>query len=172
MRSLNATPSYLYSNTWGYWDPATNRYTGMFGDLFYKRAYIGGTAGFIVPDRVILYEFVTMMTPMVGGFMFRPPPLSNVANIYYLPFQSTVWIGSGTIVLVSCLIIYNTIRLNNRDKVTDAEEKTTRVSDVALVGIGAVCQMGTSLNTRHLSSKISSVSLWIVCNIIYESPHT
>lgn len=163
VRTLNARPTYLFSNTWGYWDAATNRINGMLGDLIDRKAHMGGSPAFLLTDRVSKFEFVSVSTPTDAYFTFRPPPLSNVANIYYLPFNGTVWIGSGAIILVSCLIIYISIKRKE-----DANDERTRFSDIILLAIAAVCQMGSDVNTRHLSSKISTVSMTSLRRCIFK----
>lgn len=165
MANLNVTPEYLYTNTWGYWDVKTNRINGMFGDLIDKYAHIGGTAGFMLPDRISKFEYLSTVTPTKAKFIFRAPPLSNVANIYYMPFKSNVWIVSGCMVFVACLVIYWAV---NRDR-RDSDEKNARFSDIALLGIGAICQMGSAIETRHLSTKISTIFFFIFLLFMYTS---
>lgn len=147
---MNATGVFTYTNTWGYFDQATNRVNGLFGELLDKTADIGGTSSFMLPDRVARFEFVSMVVPTLASFMFRPPPLSHVANIYYLPFKGTVWFASGLLVLVSCFVIYLAVSRHRGDDIS-------RMSDIALMGVGAICQMGSHVETKFLSTKISTV---------------
>lgn len=147
---MNATGVFTYTNTWGYFDAATNRVTGLFGELLDKTADIGGTSSFMLPDRVAKFEFVSMIVPTLASFIFRPPPLSHVANIYYLPFEWTVWAGSGSMIMFSCFVIYLAFSRHRGDRIS-------RVSDVALLCVGAICQMGNHIETKFLSTKISTV---------------
>lgn len=147
---MNATGVFTYTNTWGYFDPATNRVTGLFGELLDKKADIGGTSSFMLPDRVDKFEFVSMVVPTLASFIFRPPPLSHVANIYYLPFKGTVWACSGLLVIMACFVIYQAVSRHRSDD-------TSRISDIALLGVGAICQMGGRVETKFLSTKISTV---------------
>lgn len=149
MHVLNATHRFKFVDTWGYLNPKTKKINGMLGDLLSKESDIAGTSLFAVPDRVGVFEYATMVTPTKTRFLFRAPPLSYVANIYYLPFKTTVWIGSGVVVLFACLVTYQAIKRNS--------EETARASDIILLGIGAICQMGSQLETKLLSAKISTV---------------
>lgn len=154
---MNATGVFTYTKTWGYFDSATNRVTGMFGELLEKKADIGGTSSFMLPDRVARFEFVSMVVPTLASFIFRPPSLSNVANIYYLPFKGMVWVCSGLLVVIACFVIYLAVSRHHGDT-------TSRISDIALLGVGAICQMGSHVETKFLSTKISTVRKTSILN--------
>lgn len=158
---LNATKRYKYVDTWGYIDPVTKKINGMLGDILDRRSLITGTSLFIVPERVALYEYIAMLTPTKFAFIFRAPPLSYVSNIYALPFNGGVWFASAVLVAVSCVCIYTAIgRQQDRGKRADQAEEPVRPSDVALLGVGAICQMGSTLEARRLSGKVSTVSTY------------
>lgn len=147
---MNATGAFTFTNTWGYFDNVTNRVNGLLGELLDKKAEIGGTCSFMLSDRVAKFDFISMVTPTLVSFIFRPPPLSHVTNIYYLPFKGTVWVCSGLLVLIACVAIYQSVRQQRDDD-------KTRISDIALLGVGGICQMGANVETKFLSTKISTV---------------
>lgn len=108
----------------------------------------------MTPDRIGIYEFISMVTPTKAKFIFRDPPLSFVTNIYYLPFQANVWFSLVALVIISCFVIYIIHRVSN---VRNPHPEQLRPSDMALFGISAICQMGTHRDPKYLSGKISTV---------------
>lgn len=157
--TLNATPEYIFANTWGYWNKTTNRLSGMLGDIFYGRAQVGGTPSFITKERIDQFDFLTKTSSAKVAFIIRSPPLSNVVNIYYLPFNSTVWKVSGLMVAISCLTIYLSVNrhLGPEKKLVTTTTTTIRISDVVLLAIGAICQMEFAIPTNRLSTRLSTV---------------
>lgn len=121
--------------------------------------YIVGTPLFITKDRIKIIEYLSMTTPTTSGFLFREPPLSYVTNIYSMPFNMIVWVTSGTIVTIATFIISITFKLqyqlNKLDR--DENEDQLRISDVILLSIAAACQMGSTLQPRIISARISTV---------------
>lgn len=157
---LNATKRFKFVDTWGYIDPVTKQINGMLGDILAKRSLITGTSLFIVPERVVLYEYIAMLTPTRIQFIFRAPPLSYVSNIYALPFNGAVWLASAVLIAVSCVCIY--IAMYWQGSRGLSAEGSVRPSDIALLGVGAICQMGSTLEIRRLSGKVSTVSFLLV----------
>lgn len=154
---LNATPSFKFVDTWGYTDPVTKQINGMLGDILDRRSLITGTSLFILSERVALYEYIAMLTPTRFTFIFRAPPLSYVSNIYALPFNWAVWLASAVMIAVSCVCIY--IAMSRQQSKGVPAEGSVRPSDIVLLGIGAICQMGSTLEARRLSGKVSTVSI-------------
>lgn len=157
---LNATKRFKFVDTWGYIDPVTKQINGMLGDILAKRSLITGTSLFIVPERVVLYEYIAMLTPTRIQFIFRAPPLSYVSNIYALPFNGAVWLASAVLIAVSCVCIYIAMYWQGMRGLS--AEGSVRPSDIALLGVGAICQMGSTLEIRRLSGKVSTVSFLLV----------
>lgn len=189
MDTLNVTQRYRFHDTWGYMDPVTKRTNGMLGDLLDGISDLGGTALFPSVERVTLYDYSSMITTTKLRFVFRAPPLSYVSNIYYLPFQSMVWLCSGAIVCVACLAIYISYhgtavcarRRRRRQTTIDGAVATTEASeeeleasnvrgtDIILLGVGAIAQMGSQLEAKFLSSRISTVFFFIFLLFMYTS---
>lgn len=176
MDTLNATRRYKFVNTWGYWHPVTKTINGMLGDLKDNVSEIGGTSLFPTEDRVVHYDYSSMITNSRTRFIFRAPPLSNVANIYYLPFHGMVWVCSGALVFISCLAIFfsyrgaGVLRPEDPIDVADATEASgVRGTDVVLLGIGAIAQMGSQLEAKFLSARISTVFFFIFMLFMYTS---
>lgn len=152
MESLNASVEYVTTNTWGYRNPKTGIYSGMTGHLQRKEVDIGGTILYMVADRVPLIEYVAMTTPTKAHFVFRPPPLSYVSNIYYLPFTGVVWICTICLVLFATAVLYLSYHYG-----WDELMRRYTKSDFLLIAIGTVCQMGTQISPRIISGRVSLV---------------
>ena len=132
----------------------------MSGDLLDKVADLGATGLWLIVERMGMYEYISMITPSQGRYIYRPPPLTYVANIYYLPFQGLVWTCSIILVIICCCVIYLTYRVSPINHGTESYERhPTRPSDMILMGIGSICQMGSPFLPKMLSSKISTVWL-------------
>lgn len=119
-------------------------------------AQIGGSCIFFTPERISTLEYVSQTTSTFAEFIFRRPPLSYTSNIYYLPLSATVWICSILLILLSAVVIYITYRhsvYQNSKQYSDS----MRVSDVFLIIIATVCQMGSQLHPKRFSGRISSV---------------
>lgn len=87
------------------------------------------------------YHFTKAMFPLSrSAFLFRPPPLSFVTNIFTLPFSRAVWLVSAALIALISVLLYSAFRWEFRG--TADEEGTTNWSDVVLLSLGAVCQQG------------------------------
>lgn len=75
-----------------------------------------------------------------SAFLFRPPPLSFVMNIFTLPFSRAVWLVSAALIALISLLLYSAFRWEFRG--TADEKGTANWSDVLLLSLGAVCQQG------------------------------
>lgn len=153
----------MYTDNFGYMNKTTNKFNGLVGDLIDGRADIGGTAIFMTTVRVPLIDYLTLTTDTAIKFIFRAPPLSNVANIYILPFDKTVWLCTGVLLMIFVLVIFGIIKiLNHRTKIWPDSRNSRRSLDICsnsfLMGISAICQMDFEWPMKILSGKISTVS--------------
>ncbi|XP_031630864.1 ionotropic receptor 75a-like [Contarinia nasturtii] len=111
--SVNSTVIYNFENTWGYGDmKKPDKLIGMMGQLVRNEIDIGGTVLFITPDRVPHIEYLSCTLLARLAFVFRDPPLSQVSNLYYLPFSGMVWICGIILVVVSTSIIFVTYQFS------------------------------------------------------------
>lgn len=171
MDILNATRRYKFVKTWGYFHPVTKKINGMLGDLKDGVSEIAGTSLYPTEDRVDHFDYSAMIYNSRTLFIFRAPPLSNVANIYYLPFQGMVWLCSGALIFISCLAIYCSFRgaAVVRPDAADDDHDKVRGTDIVLLGIGAIAQMGSVLEAKFLSARISTIFFFIFMLFMYTS---
>lgn len=156
------TVLYRFVHTWGELNRTTKLYTGMMGDLQTGAAALAGSTVFMTPSRVALFEYSSMINPTVVRFVFRPPPLTYVANVYALPFAAGVWLAAAAIVGLALLVVFAACRWGGDNDERRMSSVRVSGSDVLLMGMGALAQMGTTLEARQVSMKIAMVRVFIV----------
>lgn len=128
----------------------------MVGDLLTRKIHMGGTCMFFSPDRIHLVDYVSETTHTYGAFVFRAPPLTYTSNIYYLPLSTTVWFCSILLVILCTLVMYLTYKYSVGNRLMSENRRT--VSDFVLIGFSTVCQMGSEMNPKRVSGRISTVN--------------
>lgn len=114
------------------------------------------SAMLLASERVAHIDYISMTCPTNGKFIFRSPPLSYTANIYYLPFTLAVWLCSIALVILTITVIY-IIHKNSREHRLNMEQFREQLSDFILLGILSVCQMGTNIDFKRISGRIAIV---------------
>lgn len=154
--SLNGTANVTFEKTWGYYNPNTKIHNGMTGHVIRGEVDIGGTILFMTDERVGAMEFISMIAETKVLFVFRAPPLSYVSNIYYMPFDGSVWLYSSILVMIGSIIVYWTFatKLDNHK-----QEEVYPPSDMLLIAAGTVCQCDSEIKPKTISSKFSSVKI-------------
>ncbi|GAB0093100.1 uncharacterized protein DMENIID0001_081610 [Sergentomyia squamirostris] len=164
---LNATREFKWYKSWGNKNQTTGRFESYIGDLAYSNVDIGGTPLFMLPERVPYVEYLTLTFSSAMGFIFRAPPLSSVANIYYLPFNGMVWWSFLSLLLLCTLTYFLTLRRPSNLK--ENKKWENEMSDAAMVACGAVTQQGVDLESRIGSSMISYYFLGLSMFFLYTS---
>ncbi|XP_031617482.1 glutamate receptor 3-like [Contarinia nasturtii] len=166
IESVNATMRFDVHRTWGYKDPKSGIFSGMSGQLQKKEADIGGTIIFITKERIGIMEYLSMQIPTYTAFILRPPNLSNVSNIYYLPFSGIVWICSILLVILCTLVIALTMKFQF---LPDKTTENMGISDYIMFAIASSCQMGSEYLTKIVSTRISLFFFFVALLFIYNS---
>ncbi|XP_055678016.1 glutamate receptor 1-like [Lutzomyia longipalpis] len=165
---LNATVKYIRRRSWGAQNKTTGKWTGMMGDMTEGRAEIGGTSLFIRPDRVEYVEFLTLTVSTYGAFVFRPPPLSFVVNIFYLPFQGSVWLAALFSIILCTLTFFFTWKHGEKIK-NVGKAKNLRGTDAVMTAVAAITQQGTETEPRMLSGRIASFFMYLSMFFLFSS---
>nr|QNL15110.1 ionotropic receptor 75u [Aulacocentrum confusum] len=173
---MNATIDFTWRNTWGYQDK-NGTWGGMIGLLDRGEIDIGGTATFLISSRIGVVDYVQLYTPVGSRFVFRRPPLSYVTNLFTLPFEQSVWIAIGILLIVVSILLSLTMRwewariMESPSKYHlggELESKPT-ASDNFLILLGAVAQQGFEYLPRTISSRIIIIMLLIAAFSLYAS---
>lgn len=169
LEKLNATMNFSIMSTWGYYNKTSKQWSGMIGQLDRHEADIGGTALFLTPDRVAIIEYLSMATPTRAKFVFRAPPLSYVANIYTLPFNTKVWMSLGGFLVLITIVVYLTYSFEEYIRRNDNKWNMAKLTDIILLTVGAICQMGSHKEPKSKSGRVATMFLFITLLFLYTS---
>ncbi|GAB1861159.1 Glutamate receptor U1 [Camponotus japonicus] len=170
---MNATISFEITDSWGY-RAENGSWSGMIGMLERRKIDIGGTATFLVSERLSVVQYIQLYTKTGSRFIFRRPLLSTVSNIFTLPFQRNVWIAIGIfLVLVFCLLSLSIKWEYHQDKEksvvywkeSDSTKPTT--SDNLLILLSAFVQQGSTYEPFRISSRIIILMLLLASLSLY-----
>ncbi|PSN34655.1 Ionotropic receptor 75b [Blattella germanica] len=145
--------------SWGY--PNGTNYDGVIGTLQRGEAEIASVALILKKVRMDYLDYVGETVRYEGAFYFLKPSLSDVSNIYLLPFSRSVWITYTLAGFIFAVVFYWTQRIE--DAMHQHElHKTITFTDSALIAISVVCQEGSSRDPRNLSARILFLSLLLL----------
>ncbi|KAG8034284.1 hypothetical protein G9C98_001368 [Cotesia typhae] len=173
---INATVTYTWRNTWGYQDQ-NGTWSGMIGLLDRNEIDFGGTATFLIKQRIGVIEYLHLYTPVGSKFVFRKPPLSYVSNLFTLPFGRTVWYAIAVMTCVICGFLYITLKWEWKKTLESQEntrhpdnlQKDPSLSDDLLILSSAIFQQGLSYEPRTISSRIITLMLLLAALSLYAS---
>lgn len=141
---------------------------------------------FCIKERLALFDCIAMTTPARGFFLFKQPPLSYVANIFTLPFESNLWLTDIAFLIVCSVLLYIVVvwEWKIRREIQGKPEVDTLSDNIwdtimftignllLLIGIsvrfslnfpwfpGAVCQQGYPNEPKSGSGKIIILTLF------------
>ncbi|KAK0165908.1 hypothetical protein PV328_004386 [Microctonus aethiopoides] len=173
---MNVTVNFTLRNTWGYRDK-NGTWSGMIGLLDRGEIDIGGTATFPTKDRIGVVDYVQLYSPVGSRFLFRRPSLSYTSNLFILPFDRTVWIAIGVLLIlvfgnlyISLKCEWNKIKSNQfRRNLPGELEENPSLSDNFIILIGAVLQQGFNYEPYTISSRIVIFVMLIAALSLYAS---
>lgn len=169
IEKMNASMNFTYEPIWALYNKTTKQWHGMIGQLLNGEADIGGTALFVTIDRISLIEYLSMVTPTMSKFVFRAPPLSYVANIYTLPFDSKVWMSLGGFLVIIIILVFITYSFEEYYITKNTNINKTRLLDIVILTVGAMCQMGSQREPKSSSGRIATIFLFITMVFLYTS---
>jgi hypothetical protein len=115
-----------------------------------------------------------------GAFLFLKPSLSDVSNIYTLPFSRAVWVTY----LVTMIVFSCTLHITQRTESGIYDSEGTRplsMSDSVLTAVGIACQEGLScleiqffftqnfMNSFQINLRIEHIQVTLPFTCIYAS---
>ncbi|XP_069702816.1 probable glutamate receptor [Periplaneta americana] len=108
--------------------------------------------------RLDVLDYAGEVGAYEGAFLFLKPSLSEISNIYTLPFSRAVWLAYFVIMIIFTLAMY--ISQNAEDRLLNSKqaEPVTMVESI-FTSIAVICQEGTSRDPRNVSSRIIFLSL-------------
>lgn len=141
----------------------------MVGDLLDDKADLGGTSLFMTTERVPIIDYISMTVPTHAAFIFRPPPLSYVANIFYLPYQDLVWISAMILVAICTLVCFFVWKTSVKMQEDYCPNDIPRFSDVVMNSMGAITQQGQHMDINILPGRIASFFMFLAMFFLYTS---
>ncbi|XP_011343034.1 glutamate receptor ionotropic, delta-1 isoform X2 [Ooceraea biroi] len=170
---MNATISFEVANTWGY-RKENGSWSGMIGMLQRGEIDIGGTATFLVPERLGVVQYIQLYTHTGSRFVFRRPLLSTVSNIFILPFQRNVWLAIAVFLIVAFCLLYLSIKWEyQRDETESAtywhqlNPNQPTISDNIFILLGAFAQQGYMYEPYRVPSRIVTLMLLLASLSLY-----
>ncbi|XP_052755800.1 glutamate receptor U1-like [Galleria mellonella] len=163
-QALNVTERLIYTSSWGYKDKNGN-FNGLVESLRIKDADLG-TMALLTADRLEVIDYIAMVGSTGVKFVFRKPPLSNVSNIFTLPFTMDVWLAILVCVLGCALFLYITSKWEATMSLNQFQLDGSW-ADVLILIIGAVLQQGCTLEPRYASGRAVTLLLFIALTILY-----
>ncbi|XP_050462010.1 uncharacterized protein LOC126856989 [Cataglyphis hispanica] len=171
---MNATISFETTNSWGY-RTENGSWSGMIGMLERHEIDIGGTASFLVRERIGVVQYIQLYTHTQARFVFRRPLLSSVSNIFILPFQQNVWIAIAVFLILVLCLLYSSIKLEyHRNKNARSADYWKQLnpskqtfSDNLLIILGAFAQQGYAYEPYRVSPRIVTLMLLFASLSLY-----
>ncbi|XP_070154756.1 probable glutamate receptor isoform X2 [Polyergus mexicanus] len=175
MNRMNATISFEITDSWGY-RTENGSWNGMIGMLERRDIDIGGTATFLVPERLGVVQYIQLYTQTGSRFIFRRPLLSTVSNIFTLPFQRNVWIAIAVFLILVFYLLSLSIKWEyheNKEMTKSAiqwkqpNSSKPTASDNLLILLSAFVQQGSMYEPFRVSSRIIILMLLLASLSLY-----
>lgn len=74
-------------------------------ETFVNVIFAAGTNCVIFRDRFDVVTYTDLVAPMRMLFIYRQPPLAYVANVFYLPFSTRVWVTIAVCTAIATVTI-------------------------------------------------------------------
>ncbi|XP_029171786.1 uncharacterized protein LOC114941093 [Nylanderia fulva] len=150
-------------------------FLGMTGMLDRHEIDIGGTAMYMVTDRIDQVQYVPLNVHMRTVFVFRQPLLSTMKNIFILPFAKNVWIAIAIFLLVVFCSLYLSMKweyYRNTMKKSSVTWKDTHIGNPTLgedflILLGACAQQGYSYEPYRFAARTITLMLLIASLSLY-----
>lgn len=153
MDLMNGSKKFIFTPRFGY--DETGIWVGNAGNMIYEHADIPIAPFFLTKERLHYLDFVGTITATKMVFIFRAPPLSSVANLYTLPFSKGVWISFGVLLSILIVAVFVLLRYQQHNATSKHDRRpTAALTDVVLMGVAVVCQMGSTIEARMSASRI------------------
>ncbi|KAL0270714.1 UNVERIFIED_CONTAM: hypothetical protein PYX00_008022 [Menopon gallinae] len=181
---INASLILKVSKEWGV--SVNGTWTGMIGDLQSGVSEIGISVAFALKERLSVVKFFEVLTTSARAkFIFVSPPLSFSSNIFTMPFDRMVWICSGAMVAISCVMLYLATKLETRttgivnvdaagnvvllEEVGRNDALKDSFGDVLMLSVGAICNQGAAVEPKGPSGRIIALFLYFSYMFLYVS---
>ncbi|KAJ4439290.1 hypothetical protein ANN_07411 [Periplaneta americana] len=135
---LNITPT----PSWGFptkETPTEVVYDGVVGLLQRRKIDMSSTGLIYKLKRMDVIDYSGEIGIFEGTFIFLKPSLSDISNIYTLPFTRSVWLTYFVVLAVLTVAMFISQNAERRMDHSDSTEPTT-IADAVMTSIAVVCQ--------------------------------
>ncbi|XP_053692154.1 glutamate receptor ionotropic, delta-2-like [Sabethes cyaneus] len=150
---LNATFERRFVTTWGYPNRTTGIWSGMCGDLIYRRSEIAGSMMLITQNRIFHVDYLKVPIPLKIKFVFKAPNLSTTSNIFRMPFELDVWICLlATVIIMSTVfaVVRGILMLDKKS----IKSKRLEMLDAAFDVVPLATQQGSLLEPNSSAQRM------------------
>lgn len=144
------------------WHQPNGSFDGLMGRFQRYELDFGQMAIFMRLDRIALCDFVAETFHIRAGIMFRQPPLSAVANIFAMPFESDVWISILVLILFTIFVFAMELLFSPDIYAMD-------FWDGAVFVWGAMCQQGFYVSLENRSGRIIIFTTFVATLFLFTS---
>ncbi|XP_063894373.1 glutamate receptor-like [Helicoverpa armigera] len=159
---INATAKYIFSYRYGY--KVDGQWSGMIADLYSNKADVG-TNCVIFRDRFDVVTYTDLVAPMRMLFIFRQPPLAYVANVFYLPFSTRVWVTIAVCTAIATVTLYLASKVEL--VLTKVRQLDGGICDALLLTMSAVTQQGCYIEPRRAPGRMMVFVLFTALMALY-----
>ncbi|XP_075981148.1 ionotropic receptor 75a-like [Anticarsia gemmatalis] len=162
---MNATARYIFSYRYGY--KVNGNWSGMIADLYDNKADMG-TNCVIFRDRFDVVTYTDLVAPMRMLFIFRQPPLAYVANVFYLPFSTRVWVTIAVCTMIATVTLF----LASKWEVAITRKCTQQqldgsLGDALLLTMSALTQQGCYIEPSRAPGRMMLFVLFTALMALY-----
>ncbi|KDR16070.1 hypothetical protein L798_10082 [Zootermopsis nevadensis] len=160
-RMLNFRTNVTPVNSWGFPVNNTANYDGVIGLLQRGEIEVSSVGLLHKTARMDIVDYAGETVCYEGAFLFLKPSLSDVSNIYTLPFSRAVWVTYLVAMAVFSYALYVTQRAESGLDESQGTQPLS-LSDSLLTVVGIICQEGTTRDPQRISSRIILLSLLLL----------
>ncbi|XP_069704780.1 ionotropic receptor 75a-like [Periplaneta americana] len=155
-RYYNFRTNVTQENSWGYPKNATH-YDGVVGLLQRGDIEVSSAGVMIKTKRWDIIDYSGESGLYEGTFMFLEPSLSEISNIYTLPFSRAVWLAYFVIMTIFTVAMY--VSQNAEDRLLNSKqaEPVTMIESI-FTSIAVICQEGATRDPKIFSFRILFLS--------------
>nr|XP_012151217.1 PREDICTED: glutamate receptor ionotropic, delta-1-like [Megachile rotundata] len=175
---LNVTIDIRVTDSWGY-QSENGSWNGMVGMLQRREVDLGGTAMFLVKQRIGIIDYVQLYTHTNSRFIFRQPLLSTISNIFALPFRRSVWLAIAAFLTLVVFMLYLSSEWEYRRGMSNSESAIAyrqrtiptqqTLADNLMMVLAAAGQQGYTYEPYRVPSRIVTLMLLLAALSLYTS---
>ncbi|XP_063908542.1 uncharacterized protein LOC135126423 [Zophobas morio] len=168
LQHMRVNHTFSIVDNYGYVDAESGNFSGLVREIQSGRADVSAGSIFFTADRYAAVDLIKQGNPHAIRFVVRKPATSFMKNIFFITFNTGVWIASTAILATFALSVLLILNWETQHKEKVKQNKYS-VSDVTLIALEAVCQQGTTTDPQSFAGRILALILFGAFMFIYVS---